>query len=359
MGIVLEKRQSQFQLSHRTPPTRSCRLYYRSRVVPSWSVQSFRGILGTRRGSYAGLEGEEKIATKLIFIYVIIILMPPQPHNPYKIFVIIALSFLLLINLGFAAAIGYYAIAGEDDSLEYDDYGYEESDSGSCNVKGIALHGDLFTYLPQVGEYDAPIDGVSSEDFEYWITSANNDEEIKAILVEVDSYGGYPVAGEEIAQAIKSSSKPVVAYIRGAGTSAAYWAVTSADRIFASRNSDVGSIGVTMSYLDNVSYNESEGLSYVQLIAGKFKDAGSPDKTLTTEEKAMFERDLKIIHENFMQEVATNRNIPIEKIRTFADGSSFLGVKAQELGLIDGIGGYAEAVNYAKGLIGEDVEVCW
>ncbi len=284
--------------------------------------------------------------------------MPPQPRNPYKIFVIVALSLLLLTNLGFAAAIGYYVILGESDYSGADDYGHE-ADSGSCNVQGIALHGDLYTYLPPTGEYDPPTDGVSSGDFEYQITHANNNEEVKAILVEVDSYGGYPVAGEEIANAIKSSAKPVIAYIRGAGTSAAYWAITPADRIFASLNSDVGSIGVTMSYLDNVAYNESEGLSYVQLIAGKYKDAGSPDRKLTKEEQVLFQRDLKIIHENFMQQVAANRNIPLENVRAIADGSSFLGAQAKDLGLIDDIGGYAEAVGYAKGLIGEDVEVCW
>src|SRR3989344_219933 len=235
----------------------------------------------------------------------------------------------------------------------------EDEDTSSCNVLGINLHGDLYTYVPESNDDElmSNKDVVGSEEIMGLLESAEDDENIKAVIVEVDSLGGYPVAGEEVANAIKASSKPVVAFIRQSGTSAAYWAITTADQIFASKNSDVGSIGVTTSYLDNVSKNEKEGLKYIQLSAGKYKDAGSPDKTLTDEEKTLIIRDLKIIHENFIQDVSTNRNIPIEKVQAIADGSSILGERAKELGLIDSIGGYTEVKNYIEEKIGEKPEV--
>ncbi|MBX9723589.1 MAG: S49 family peptidase [Candidatus Obscuribacterales bacterium] len=237
----------------------------------------------------------------------------------------------------------------------------ESEDTSSCNVLGINLHGDLYTYVPESNDDElmSNKDVVGSEEIMGLLETAEDDENIKAVIVEVDSLGGYPVAGEEVANAIKASSKPVVAFIRQSGTSAAYWAISTADQVFASKNSDVGSIGVTTSYLENVGKNEKEGLKYVQLSAGKYKDAGSPDKPLTDEEKTLIIRDLKIIHENFIQDVATNRNIPIEKVRAIADGSSILGERAKELGLIDGIGGYAEVKNYIEEKIGEKPEVCW
>jgi len=70
-------------------------------------------------------------------------------------------------------------------------------------------------------------------------------------------------------------------------------------------------------------------------------------------------RDLQIIHENFITTVSENRGIALEKVRAMADGSTVLGEQAKELGLIDGIGGYNEAVTYLEEILGEQVSVCW
>jgi protease-4 len=238
-----------------------------------------------------------------------------------------------------------------------DEYAY-----GECNVLGINLHGMLATYVPVQGTADDPEgyqvqygDAVGSEDIVSSILRADQDETIKAILMEVDSTGGYPVAGEEIANALKKSTKPTVVVIRQSGLSAAYWASTGAEQIFASRNSDVGSIGVTASYLEEVSKDKK----YIQLSSGKYKDTGSPEKPISEDEKVLLMRDIKITHENFIEEVATNRNIAIEQVRAIADGSSVLGGKAKDLKLIDQIGGWAEAENYIEEKIGEKPEVCW
>lgn len=149
-----------------------------------------------------------------------------------------------------------------------------------------------------------------------------------------------------------------MAVIRGAGASGAYWAATGADRIFASSSSDVGSIGVTMSYLDNTKKNEADGFTYNELSAGKFKDTGDPNKILTEEEKQLLQRDIDIVYEKFISAVAANRNLDIEKVRVLADGSTMMGDAALASGLIDQIGGTSEAREYLKGIIGEDATVC-
>jgi len=240
-------------------------------------------------------------------------------------------------------------------SDEYSDESYD------CSVIGINLHGTLWTYIPPQNEDDIFTDNdiVASEEINYLIRQANEDDDIKAILIEADSQGGLPVAGEEVANALKNSEKPTVAVIRQSGLSAAYWAVSGADHIFASKNSDVGSIGVTASYLANVGKNQKDGNDYVQLSSGKYKDAGDPDRPLTEEERQLFLRDIKIVHENFIADVATNRDIPVIDVQKIADGSSVLGDRAKELRLIDDIGGIREAEKYLEGIIGEKPEVCW
>jgi protease IV len=240
-----------------------------------------------------------------------------------------------------------------------DEYGYTESED--CSVSGINVHGTLVTYIPQHAEGDITYDYdlVASEDITWLIEQANQDENTKAVVIEVDSSGGSPVAGEEIANAVKNSEKPVVAFIRDVGASAAYLAISSADKIWASENSNVGSIGVTASYLSNAEKNRNEGYKYENLSIGKYKDSGSPEIPLTKEDRELFLRDLNIMYENFIAEVAENRNLAIEKVRSFADGSTVLGAKAKELGLIDEIGGINEAKKYLEETIGETLTICW
>ncbi|MEI6843110.1 MAG: S49 family peptidase [bacterium] len=227
-------------------------------------------------------------------------------------------------------------------------------DDSQCNVVGINMHGYLDTYALSGDNSTASADTVLS-----YIRQANDKENIKAILLEVDSGGGSSVAGEEIANALKNSPKETVAVIRQQGASAAYWASTGAKYIFASKNSDVGSIGVTASYLSDVEKNKKAGLTYVDLFVGKYKEMGNPDRVLTQEEKDLYMRDLNIILDNFVQAVSTNRHLPLTKVRSLADGSSMLGVQAQKAGLIDGIGDVTDAEKYLTNKLGEKAEICW
>jgi len=242
-----------------------------------------------------------------------------------------------------------------DEDYSADEIAEEEKD---CNVFGIELHGDLTTYI-MPSDSDAGYDQSASEDIMYLIETAEKDENIKAILLEIDSYGGQPVAGEEVSIALKNAQKPTAVLIRSAGVSAAYLAATGADKIFASKNSEVGSIGVTMSYLDYSQQNQKDGLTYNRLSSGKFKDAGDPDKTLTAQETELFMRDVNIMYQNFVNAVARNRNLDAKKVEILADGSTMLGEMALENGLIDQIGGFPEMEEHLKEKIGQDVEICW
>ncbi|KKS58723.1 MAG: Signal peptide peptidase SppA, 36K type [Candidatus Nomurabacteria bacterium GW2011_GWA2_42_41] len=211
---------------------------------------------------------------------------------------------------------------------------------GSCNIAVIPIVGDIIPYrgANEDGSGATPPPSTNPDDVLAALRMAENDPNIHGVLVPIDSAGGVPVASEIIANEIKGLSLPTVALIRETGASGAYLVATGADTIIASVFSDVGSIGITMSYLDNTAKNTKDGLRYVPLASAQFKDYGNPDKSLTQAERALIERDLKIFHEQFVKEVAENRNLPIEQVAKLADGSSMAGTLALQNKLIDALG---------------------
>ena len=219
-----------------------------------------------------------------------------------------------------------------------------------CNVEFIEINGTLMTYGADQGflGISESYGFVASDNIVNWIESADRDESIEAIVLSIDSPGGAPVAGEEIADALKRAQKPTVALIRGDGMSAAYWLATGADVIYASRNSAVGSIGVTMSYLDYGVQNETEGLTFNQISMGEYKDAGNPERSLTEEEKTLFEEQVAIVYDNFVDDVSVNRKIQKSKVIALADGSFILGEEALKNKLIDKIGGLYDVTEYLR-----------
>jgi signal peptide peptidase SppA len=277
----------------------------------------------------------------------------------FIIMIFLAVSITIKDQIEYTFGLGYWADEEFSDETIDQESGDEEV---ACNVYGIELHGVLLTYLSpedRDADYNAIVDEVSSENILSAVRSAEEDDTIKAILMEVDSYGGSPVAGEEIRQALLRAQKPVVAYIREAGASGGYLAALGADEIIANKYSDIGSIGVTYSYLQNVQKNQKEGLEYVELSSGKFKDTGTPDKSLTFEEKQLYQRDIDIIYNGFVSAVAENRGLSIEQVKKIADGSTMLGEMALANGLIDQVGDMNVVRDYLKEKIGEDVEICW
>jgi protease-4 len=267
-----------------------------------------------------------------------------------KILKIVLMVFVVITALYFWGERAVYFLAN-DDSLSGLPC-YKDGDIATIEIRGEIVSYFVYSSVPKDMNDPTVYDAVSSEEVVTCINDIKNDASIDSVIVEIDSGGGSPFASEEIMNALKSLDKKTVAVIREMGTSGAYLVASATDRIFASAFSDIGSIGVTMSYLDYSQKNNSEGLVYQQLSVGEFKDYGDPDKPLTAEEKELIMRDLKIMHEVFIKNVATNRNLNIEKVRKLADGSSMLGVAAKENGLIDEIGDYEDAKLWLEEQVG-------
>ncbi|MCA9356923.1 signal peptide peptidase SppA [Candidatus Nomurabacteria bacterium] len=221
---------------------------------------------------------------------------------------------------------------------------------GECNIAVIPVEGAILPFYG-FGDFDLVITPETVESFMY---DAEKDSSIEAVLFEVNSPGGTPVASARIADRFRNSPLPVVGLVGDMAASGGYMVASAADYLIASPMSNIGSIGVTMSYVEESEKNKEEGLTYVQLTTGKFKDSGTPNRPITEEEREMFMADLQIVHNEFVNLVSRYRNLDVEKVKALADGSTMPGARALENGLIDALGGRAETRSTFARILNKD-----
>ena len=184
------------------------------------------------------------------------------------------------------------------------------------------------------------------------LKKANENKAVKAIILEINSPGGTVVASKEVADYVEKikKNKPVVAWIREVGASGAYWIASSSSVIVADELSITGSIGVISSYLDYSDLLEDYGVKYERLVAGDYKDTGSPFKDLNDQERIILESKLKKIQSLFLESVVKNRKLTPSQTNEVKSALFYLGIEAKDLGLVDILGGREEAILKAREL---------
>jgi protease-4 len=180
------------------------------------------------------------------------------------------------------------------------------------------------------------------------------EDHIKAIVVRVDSPGGAVGPSQEIMREIEKvrKTKKVVASCGTVAASGGYYVACAADLIMVNPGTATGSIGVIMKLVNVEDLVKKLGLDFYSLQAGKLKDLGSPFRPMTPEERAVLQTLLNDIHQQFIADIARNRKLPLEKVKRLADGSVYTGQKAKELGLVDEMGNFEDAVEKAGRLGG-------
>ncbi len=214
---------------------------------------------------------------------------------------------------------------------------------GECNIAVMPINGVIMPFGNGVSYQDFVTTPTDVRDF---LSTLEYETMIEGVMFEINSPGGTPVASEDIATQIAALEMPNIALVGDVAASGGYMIASAADTIVASPMSDVGSIGVTMSYTEESEKNEEEGITYVPLNSGKFKDTGSPNKPITDEERTLLEAQLQEVHNYFIDLVSKYRNINRDDVAVLADGSTLTGTKAQEKKLVDILGG-REAVKEA------------
>lgn len=174
------------------------------------------------------------------------------------------------------------------------------------------------------------------------------DPEVKAIILHIDSPGGAVDGTMDLAKAIFSArgAKPIVAFADGLMASAAYWVGSAADSIrIANGTTRVGSIGVVATHVDVSGAEAKEGIKTTEITAGKFKRVLSAYQPLSQDGRATLQELVDDIYTLFVQDVSTFRNVPVEQVlERMAEGRVFMGAKALEVGLADGVSSLTDLI---------------
>ena len=184
--------------------------------------------------------------------------------------------------------------------------------------------------------------GVAADAVVEQIERADDDEHARGLLVELNTPGGQVVPSDDIRRAVESFDGPTVAYATDVCASGGYWIASGCDRLVARDASLVGSIGVIGSRLNARDLAERLGISYERLAAGKFKDAGSPLKEWTEEDRAYLQGIIDDFYDAFVERVADGRDLEADEIRE-TEARVFLGGDAADRGLVDEVGTDEEA----------------
>ncbi len=231
-----------------------------------------------------------------------------------------------------------------------------EKDSGYVAV--IRIDGAIYGG-PETESVLNGSSGASSEELMRQLQAARLDPSAKAVLLRINSPGGSTGATQEIAEEmdkIRSSKKPIVVSMGDMCCSAGYWLASKGNYIFASPATMTGSIGVYMEYNNIEELMDKVGVKSDKIKSGAHKDILSMYRPMTEEERAMLQIMVDDIYDQFVRTVADGRNMDEAKVRAIADGRILTGKQAQDLGLVDAMGNYYDALAYAASSGGIEAE---
>jgi protease IV len=198
----------------------------------------------------------------------------------------------------------------------------------------------------------------TSEETIRQLTEFRRNSAVKAIVVRIDSPGGAVGASQEIYVEVRRTNevKPVVVSMGSVAASGGLYAALGAERIIANPGTLTGSIGVIIKFANLKELFDKIGYQSEVIKSGRLKDIGSLDRSMLPEERQMLQEVIDSVHRQFIGAVVESRGLPEEQVAGFADGRIFSGQKAKELGLIDQLGNFTDAVKLASELGGIKTE---
>ena len=200
--------------------------------------------------------------------------------------------------------------------------------------------------------------GVDSDKVVKLLKKYERDDDVKAIVLRVDSPGGAVAPSQEIHDAIKriKARKKVVVSMAGLAASGGYYISAPADRIFAEPGTLTGSIGVIFMHFNVRGLLEWAKVEETTLKSGKYKDTLSPFRPIHETDREEIQSISDDVYAQFVQAVAQGRGLPEARVREIAEGRIYTGKRAKELKLVDELGGLDDAIAAAWGLAGQSGE---
>ena len=184
------------------------------------------------------------------------------------------------------------------------------------------------------------------------LKKAAEDPDVRALLVRINSPGGTVTAADIIHEELegwkRETGRPVVAVMLDVAASGGYYVALAADTIVAHPTSVTGSIGVIMFSLNAEGLMQKVGLSAGAIKSGERKDMGSPFRTLTDEERKIFQGVIDNLYAQFVAKLVAGRRLPPETARSVADGRIYTAQQALALNLVDRVGYMPDAIDAAR-----------
>jgi protease-4 len=250
--------------------------------------------------------------------------------------------------------------AGTDAQMvDFEDYAHGRAPRERGPGPAVAIiegEGDIVDGKDQGGNPFRGGSSIYADDISDAFYAAIKAKDVKAIVFRINSPGGSDTASEEILAAIraaKAAHKPVVVSMGTYGASGGYWVSSEASAILAEPSTLTGSIGVFGGKFAVGPALAKYGVDVRQLSVGSsYAGAFGVGQEFTPQQRAAFAHWMDRIYDNFVQRVAVGRKLTPDRVREIAKGHVWTGVQAKDLGLVDEIGGFYQAVDRAKALAG-------
>ena len=245
--------------------------------------------------------------------------------------------------------------------VDFSDYalssrGLDAGAPGAPKIAVVYAEGDIVTGDGNTASVFGSSQTIYSDTTAKAIYDAIDDHDVKAIVFRVSSPGGADTASEQILAAVraaKAAGKPVVVSMGEYGASGGYWISSQASAIVAEPTTLTGSIGVYGGKLAVGQALARFGVDVRQTKVGSpLAGAYSIGSEFTPEQRAAFSHSIDLVYDGFIQRVATGRKLAPDRVRQIAKGRVWTGAQARDLGLVDQIGGFYDAVDKAKALAG-------
>ena len=205
---------------------------------------------------------------------------------------------------------------------------------------------------------------IGSDKISEELRAAREDEDVKAIVLRINSPGGSSMASDIMWREVQlaAKEKPVIASMGDVAASGGYYIAMAADTIVAQANTITGSIGVFGILLDAQGFFKNKlGITFDGVKTGKFSDIGTTSRPLNEYERKVIQQEVEDIYTDFVQKAAEGRNMKYEDVAKVASGRVWTGEQAKENGLVDVIGDFDKAIDLAAKAahLGENYEIVY
>ena len=202
---------------------------------------------------------------------------------------------------------------------------------------------------------------IGGDNFAKIFSKIRQNDQIKAVVLRINSPGGSATAAEIMQREIKLTRqiKPVIVSMGDVAASGGYWIASDSNRIFAQANTITGSIGVFGVLFNGQKLGNNNGITWDSVKTAQYADQQTISRPKSPQELAVYQRSVDRIYNLFLQKVSQGRKIPTAKVAEIAQGRVWSGTAAKQIGLVDEIGGLNVAIEYAakQAKLGTDWEI--